>query len=85
MNIGDSVSIEEIEKAHIIAVIQQAPNLGIASRILGIDPATLYRKRKRWGLDLHVELKNPTNQPGAEPSAESPGTNETDPRSEQAG
>lgn len=44
------LSLEEIEKSHIKKVLQYAKDLADASEILGIDPATLYRKRKRYNL-----------------------------------
>jgi DNA-binding NtrC family response regulator len=53
MNIGDLVTLEELEREHIIQVLQKTPDLGTAARILGIDPATLYRKRKRLSLGRH--------------------------------
>lgn len=48
--IGSLVSLREIEEAHLRGVIEHAPNLSEAATILGIDQATLYRKRKRIGL-----------------------------------
>jgi NtrC-family two-component system response regulator AlgB len=51
MNVGDLVSIDELEREHIRQVIAKTKNLGEAARVLGIDAATLYRKRKRWKLD----------------------------------
>ena len=50
MNIGDLVTIEELEREHIMQVMAKVPSLGEAARVLGIDPATLYRKRKRFAL-----------------------------------
>jgi len=44
------LSLEEMEKNHIKRVLQYAKDLNDASSILGIDPATLYRKRKRYDL-----------------------------------
>src|SRR6266704_520987 len=42
---GAQVSLEELENVHIARVIQQTSTLEEAAKILGIDPATLYRKR----------------------------------------
>lgn len=47
---GDTRSLEEMEKLHIKRVLQQAKDYDDAARILGIDPATLWRKRKKFGL-----------------------------------
>ena len=44
-------SLAEMEKAHIREVILQTDSLEEAARVLGIDPATLWRKRKRYQLD----------------------------------
>jgi NtrC-family two-component system response regulator AlgB len=48
--IGSDVSLEALEEAHIRSVLQRAPSLDAAAKTLGIDPATLYRKRKRLNL-----------------------------------
>jgi len=48
--IGSDVSLEVLEEAHIRSILQQATSLDAAAKILGIDPATLYRKRKRLNL-----------------------------------
>jgi hypothetical protein len=69
MNVGDLISIDELEREHIRQVISKTKNLGEAARVLGIDAATLYRKRKRWGMakdgaDLGAE--NEPNQPVSE-------------------
>ena len=46
-------SLEELEKAHIVKVLQDVNfNKSKASEILGIDRATLYRKAQRYGIDL---------------------------------
>ena len=47
---AESLSLEEIEKRHIIRVLQSARDYDEAARILGIDPATLWRKRRKYGL-----------------------------------
>ncbi|HEY1077216.1 MAG TPA: helix-turn-helix domain-containing protein, partial [Fontimonas sp.] len=45
---GDAVSLQDLERAHIEAVIASAPSLEAAARLLGIDSSTLYRKRKQY-------------------------------------
>ena len=48
-----STSLEEMEKNHIVKVLQDVHfNKSKASEILGIDRATLYRKAQRYGIDL---------------------------------
>ena len=49
--VGAAVSLEELESAHIKALLKTLPNLADVARVLGIDQATLYRKRKKLGLD----------------------------------
>jgi NtrC-family two-component system response regulator AlgB len=44
------MSLEEVERLHIIRVLRIASDLDEAARLLGIDPATLYRKRKKYDL-----------------------------------
>jgi NtrC-family two-component system response regulator AlgB len=45
--LGGKFSIEAIEAEHIRRVLAGAHTLDEAAAILGIDPATLYRKRKK--------------------------------------
>jgi NtrC-family two-component system response regulator AlgB len=45
--VGAKVTIEELENEHIARVVEQAATMDEAAKILGIDPATLYRKRKK--------------------------------------
>jgi two-component system, NtrC family, response regulator AlgB len=47
VRIGGRFSLEELESEHIRLVVEKTETMEEASRILGIDPATLYRKRKR--------------------------------------
>jgi len=48
--IGSDFSVEAIEREHIAQVVARAASFEAAAQILGIDPTTLQRKRKRYGL-----------------------------------
>jgi NtrC-family two-component system response regulator AlgB len=48
--IGDQLSLEALEKAHISAVMANSNSLDQAAKTLGIDASTLYRKRKQLSL-----------------------------------
>jgi NtrC-family two-component system response regulator AlgB len=50
VKVGDPVSLAEIEREHIACTIGATGSLGEAARVLGIDPRTLERKRKLYGL-----------------------------------
>ncbi|HSI85472.1 MAG: sigma-54-dependent transcriptional regulator [Candidatus Methylacidiphilales bacterium] len=50
-SIGSRVTLEELERDHIKAVLNMGVSMEEAATILGIDPATLYRKRKRLAED----------------------------------
>jgi len=43
-------SLEEMDKMHIKKVLQHSKDYDEAARVLGIDPATLWRKRKKYQL-----------------------------------
>ncbi|HEX9785202.1 MAG TPA: sigma-54 dependent transcriptional regulator [Opitutaceae bacterium] len=47
---GYLVSIQQLEEEHIRRIVAKATSLERAAHILGIDTATLYRKRKRMGI-----------------------------------
>ena len=47
ISLGGKISLAEIEEEHIRRVIENSRTLEEAARILDIDPATLYRKRKK--------------------------------------
>ena len=49
--VGSLVSMEKLEEAHLRIVLQRTSNLAEAAQVLGIDQATLYRKRKKIGLE----------------------------------
>jgi NtrC-family two-component system response regulator AlgB len=44
------LSLESAERQHIIRVLRIAKDFEEAASLLGIDPATLWRKRKKFGL-----------------------------------
>ncbi len=48
--LGDDVTLDDVEKEHIRRVLLRAGSLDDAARILGIDPSTLWRKRKRYDI-----------------------------------
>ncbi len=47
---GDAVSLEALERAHIAATVATTDTLEQAARQLDIDPSTLWRKRKQYGI-----------------------------------
>jgi NtrC-family two-component system response regulator AlgB len=50
VELGQAVTLEQLEAEHIRRVLATAPTLDEAAALLGIDPSTLYRKRKRYGI-----------------------------------
>ncbi len=48
--LGDDVTLDDVEREHIRRVLLRAGSLDDAARILGIDPSTLWRKRKRYDI-----------------------------------
>lgn len=48
--IGDKVSLAIIEELHIRRILASTPSLQEAADILGIDQATLWRRRKTYGI-----------------------------------
>ena len=51
LEVGSLVSIEKLEEAHLRKVLERTSSLAEAAEVLGIDQATLYRKRKKMGLE----------------------------------
>ena len=49
IHLGGRATIEALENEHIRRMISQTKTMEEAAQILGIDPATLYRKRKKLG------------------------------------
>jgi len=48
--VGELVSLETMEEAHVRRVVESTETLDRAAEVLGINPATLYRKRKDCGM-----------------------------------
>lgn len=49
--LGALVPLDAIEQAHLRLVTARTSTLEEAARVLGIDAATIYRKRKRWAAE----------------------------------
>ena len=47
--VGALVSLEQLEAAHLRKILERTATLAEAAQVLGIDQATLYRKRKKAG------------------------------------
>lgn len=50
-NACSGMTLQQLEDVYIRRILDTAPSLAEAANILGIDQATLYRKRKKMGLD----------------------------------
>ncbi len=48
--LGDAVNLDKIEEIHIRRVLASAASMQQAAETLGIDSATLWRKRKKYGI-----------------------------------
>jgi len=48
---GDLISLEKLEELHVRKILERTSSVAEAARILNIDDATIYRKRKKMGLD----------------------------------
>jgi NtrC-family two-component system response regulator AlgB len=47
---NEALTLEQMEAEHIRRILASAASIGEAAAKLGIDPSTLYRKRKRYGI-----------------------------------
>jgi NtrC-family two-component system response regulator AlgB len=50
IEVGGRVTLDELEAEHVRRVLAATATMEEAAEVLGIDPSTLYRKRKRYGL-----------------------------------
>ena len=48
--LGDRISLEKIEEEHIRRVLATTKSIQEAADTLGIDQATLWRRRKKYGI-----------------------------------
>jgi len=55
--LGGLVSLEQLEREHVRRVVARTSTLEEAARVLGIDGATLYRKRKRWAEEAKAPVE----------------------------
>ena len=50
IKIGDPISLDKVEEAHVRRVLASSRSLQEAAAVLGIDQATLWRRRKKYGI-----------------------------------
>lgn len=50
IQVGAPVALDKLEEAHIRHVLASSKSLDEAARVLGIDAATLWRRRKKYGI-----------------------------------
>jgi NtrC-family two-component system response regulator AlgB len=50
VELGDSISLDKVEELHIRRVLARSKSIEEAARILEMDPATLWRRRKKYGI-----------------------------------
>jgi NtrC-family two-component system response regulator AlgB len=48
--VGELVALDQLEEAHIRRVLAATKTLDEAAAVLGIDAATLWRRRKKYGI-----------------------------------
>jgi NtrC-family two-component system response regulator AlgB len=50
VGVGDRVSLDQLEELHIRRVLAKTRSLDEAAKVLGVDVATLWRRRKKYGI-----------------------------------
>lgn len=68
VRIGAELTLVEIERLHIEAVLATRPSLGATAKTLGIDSSTLYRKRRQYGLLSGSPTASADNRPATSPA-----------------
>jgi two-component system, NtrC family, response regulator AlgB len=48
---GDLITLEKLEEMHIRKVLERTASVAEAAKVLGIDDGTIYRKRKKMGIE----------------------------------
>jgi NtrC-family two-component system response regulator AlgB len=51
---SSKTSLDEMERQHILRILSRSPTLEQAAATLGIDVSTLWRKRKRYSLNVTI-------------------------------
>jgi two-component system, NtrC family, response regulator AlgB len=49
-SVGDRISLEKIEELHIRSILASTKSFDEAAKVLGMDPVTLWRRRKHYGI-----------------------------------
>lgn len=76
--VGQPVSLEDLEAAHIRKILDREETIKDAAEVLGIDTATLYRKRKRMEEEVARQAGETTTEPPSGPK-----TNEVEEEEEE--
>jgi NtrC-family two-component system response regulator AlgB len=50
IDVGARITLEQLEEEHVRRILNATATIEEAAAVLGIDPSTLWRKRKRYGL-----------------------------------
>ena len=54
--VGDDITLRDLERAHITRVMARVPSYKDAAAILGIDEATLWRRRRRYAREAGTPI-----------------------------
>ncbi len=62
LDVGADTTLENLADEHIRQVLARTSRLSEAASILGIDLATLYRRRRKWQTDATLDAKRPSQR-----------------------